>query len=197
MKQKTLAAIVIVFLTLLAIVFYFGAQNSPGLAPRIEVASTPLAPSGAQDTIYMIEGQHVKLSGGVARQEAAPGSASMRTTKVFGEPTLGDVNGDGQNDAALMLMQERGGSGTFYYLAVAYSSTTGIIGTNTLLLGDRVAPQTLEIRDGLIIANYATRKTGESMSTPPSQGVSLYARLVDGVLRDVTKEVTTTKTAVE
>ncbi len=197
MKQKTLAGIVIVFLALLAIVFYFGAQSSPAPAPAIEVATTPRAPRGAKDTTYMIEGQHVKLLGGIAQQEATPSSASMSTTKVFGELTLGDLNGDGQNDAALILMQERGGSGTFYYLAVAYSSTTGIIGTNALLLGDRVAPQTLEIRDGLIIVNYATRKLDEPMSASPSLGVSLYARLIEGILRDVTKEVTITKTVIE
>lgn len=197
MKQKTIAAIIIVFLALLAIVFYFGSHNVPATQPIIEVTTTPPAPSGAKDTTYTIEGQSVKLSGGIARQAAAPGSASMMTIKVFGELTLGDLNGDGQNDAALILTQDGGGSGTFYYLAAAYSSTTGVLGSNTLLLGDRVAPQTLEIRDGLIIANVVTRKQGEPMSVSPSEGVTFYARLKDGILIDVTKEVTASKTRVD
>ena len=197
MNQKALAGIVIVFLALLAIVFYFGAQPPPAPVSIKEATTTTFTPSGAKDTTYMIEGQSVKLSGGIARHEVAPGSASTMTIKVFGEPTLGDVNGDGQNDAALILMQEGSGSGTFYYLAVAYSSTTGIIGTNALLLGDRISPQTLEIRNNEIIANYATRKSDEPMTASPAQSVSLHARLKDGVLMDVTKEVTSTKTVVE
>ena len=197
MNQKALAGIVIVFLALLAIVFYFGAQNPPAPVSIKEVTTTTFTPSGAKDTTYMIEGQSVKLSGGIARLKVSPGSASVMTIKVFSEPTLGDVNGDGQNDAALILMQEGSGSGTFYYLAVAYSSTTGIIGTNALLLGDRISPQTLEIRNNEIIANYATRKSDEPMTASPAQGVSLHARLKDGVLMDVTKEVTSTKTVVE
>ncbi len=188
MKQRTIAAIVIIFLALLAIVFYFGAKNAPTLNPQVEVTALPLVPGGAKDTTYLIEGEQVKLTGGKAEKEAAPGSASKITTSVFGELTLGDVNADGQNDAALILVQNGGGSGTFYYLAVAYSSSTGIIGTNTLLLGDRIAPQSVEIRNGMVIVNYATRRPDEPMSVQPSQGVSLYARLAKGVLVDVTKE---------
>ena len=195
MKEKTIVGIVIVFLSLLAIVFFFGSRGigAPEIPSHIQVTSVPVKQSGAKDTTYSIDGQPVTLSGGVSEQQVAPDSATKIKTSVFGELTLGDVNGDGQNDAALILTQDGGGSGTFYYLAVAYSSSTGIVGTNALLLGDRVAPQTLEIKNGMVIANYATRKPDEPMSTAPSVGVSLYAAMRGGVLTDITKEMRSKK----
>jgi hypothetical protein len=123
---------------------------------------------------YVIEGQSVALINGKASSPAAPGSATQVTTMIFGEPTIGDLNGDGVADAALMLVQDPGGSGTFYYVAAAIRTATGTQGTNAVLLGDRIAPQNVEIKNGTVIANYADRKAGEPMSTSPSVGVSKY-----------------------
>jgi len=123
---------------------------------------------------YVIEGQSITLINGKAEAPAAPGSAEQVTTTVFGQPTTGDLNGDGKPDAAVMLVQDTGGSGTFYYIAAAISTSNGAEGTNAILLGDRIAPQNVEIQNGQIIANYADRKPGEPMSTPPSVGVSRY-----------------------
>ena len=192
MKEKSIIGIIIIFLALLAVVFYLGSRNTSTSVPEttIDVTAEPLPLRGAKDTTYTIDGQEISLVGSVLEKESAPGSAAKIRISIFGDLTLGDVNGDGQNDAALILTQDGGGSGTFYYLAVAYSTSTGIVGTNALLLGDRIAPETLEIRDGLVIVNYATRKSDEPMTAAPSVGVSLYAHFYDGVLIDVTKEVT-------
>jgi hypothetical protein len=58
----------------------------------------------------------------------------------------------------------------------------GYLGTNAVFLGDRIAPQTTEIRDEEIIVNYAERKLDEPMTTPPSIGVSKYFKIVEGRL---------------
>ena len=55
---------------------------------------------------------------------------------------VGDLNGDGTPDVAFLLTQSPGGSGTFYYAVVALRTATGYTGTNAVLLGDRIAPQT-------------------------------------------------------
>lgn len=123
---------------------------------------------------YTIDGQLVALANGKAEIEAAPGSATKITTTAFGQPTSGDLNNDGRADAALILVQNTGGSGTFYYVAAAINTASGARGTNAVLLGDRVAPQNVEVKNGQVIANYADRKPREPMTTMPSVGVSMY-----------------------
>ena len=127
-----------------------------------------------KNTAYLIEGQSVTLKNGSAESELAPDSASKSVTKYFGNDASGDLNGDGRIDQVFLLTQDNGGSGTFYYLAVALATNNGYKGLNTILLGDRIAPQTTEIKDGQIIVNYAERKAGEPMTTAPSVGVSRY-----------------------
>lgn len=115
---------------------------------------------------YSIDGQLVTLVNGKSDTEGA--------TTIFGQPTTGDLNGDGRSDVALILVQNPGGSGTFYYVAAAINTTNGTRGTNAVLLGDRIAPQNIAIRNGQVIANYADRKPTDPMTTPPSIGTSMY-----------------------
>ena len=135
-------------------------------------------PKDYKDATYMIEGQPVALVHGVAETEAAPGSASKVTTKYFGNEAKGDLNGDGIPDIAFLLTQETGGSGTFFYLVAAVQNADGTYsGTDGVLLGDRIAPQTTEITDGKVIVNYADRAASEPMTAQPSVGKSLYLKL--------------------
>ena len=123
---------------------------------------------------YVIDGQPVTLINGVAQTPAAPGSASQVTTTYFGNEATGDLNGDGMPDVAFILTQNSGGSGTFYYVVVALKTANGYAGTNAVLLGDRIAPQTTEINNGQLVVNYADRQAGEPMTAQPSVGVSKY-----------------------
>lgn len=155
-------------------------------ATEVTGTGTPAAPAAgaadARNATYLIEGKEVTLVDGVAEVEAAPGSASKITTRYFGNEATGDLNGDGHPDIAVILTQDGGGSGTFFYVAVALHSDSGYIGTNAVLLGDRVAPQPTEIRDGEVIANYAGRAPGEPMTAQPSVGTSKYLVVRDGTL---------------
>jgi len=101
---------------------------------------------------------------------------------INGQPVFGDLNEDGNKDAALFRMHKPGGSGTFYYVAAALNANGTFRGTNAVLLGDRVAPQTIEVRNAVVIAKYADRRTEESMSTPPSVGMSKYLAIRAGKL---------------
>lgn len=150
-------------------------------------ACTPLPATNYLDATYLINGASTTLAGGEAKQPAAPGSASMVTTKYFGNETTGDLNGDGKPDVAFLLTQDGGGSGTFYYVAAALATSTGYVGTNAVLLGDRIAPQTTQIKDGEIIVNYAERSPGQPMTAQPSVGVSKYLKVINGTLTEVSQ----------
>lgn len=149
-------------------------------------SSAPAPVQGAVDyknATYLIEGKPVTLVNGMAEMEAAPGSSSKIITKYFGNEVTGDINGDGIPDVAFLLTQESGGSGTFFYVVGAVKQADGTYkGTDGVLLGDRVAPQTTEMsknpnQKNVLIVNYADRLPGEPMTARPSQGKSLYLKL--------------------
>ena len=132
------------------------------------VAQTP------GDATYMINGTAFTLNGGQASVESFPGAASKTVVEILGEPVSGDLDGDGVTDAAVLLVETTGGSGTFYHVAAALNQNGNFVGTRTVFLGDRIAPRQLVIRHGILIIDYAERRPGESMATPPSLGASKY-----------------------
>jgi hypothetical protein len=154
--------------------------RSPETAGESEVeAKDPL------DSIYTLEGRNIHLTDGRFEAEAAPGSASKIRTTVFGDPVHGDLNGDDYVDAALFLVYDAGGSGTFYYLAAAIHKRGMYHGTNAVLLGDRITPESIRIRNGVITADYIDRQSGQSMATHPTSAKSSYLILEAGELKEI------------
>ncbi|MFH0804382.1 MAG: hypothetical protein V1896_02165, partial [Candidatus Zambryskibacteria bacterium] len=124
------------------------------------------------NTTYIIEGKTFVLTDGKAEG-----------VQVFGEP----VYGDGVDDAALLLTMQSGGSGTFFYAVEAISVGGRYKGTNAVFLGDRIAPQNINIIDGVAVANFADRNPGESFAVQPSLGKSIWLNLTADSLVGVTK----------
>lgn len=162
-------------------------------------AGEPIGPEeivlDSQNCSYIIEGESVTLKDGYSEEEIAPGSASKLMTRYFGNEASGDVNGDGLADVAFILTQEPGGSGVFYYVAVALAGAEGCQGVNAVLLGDRISPQTTEIEGNKIIVNYADRRAGEAMIIPPSVGITKQFALEGSMLKDITTEEATKEQA--
>lgn len=127
---------------------------------------------------YTIEGVPVKLTNGVAKIEIAPGSNSKIATAYFGNEVVKDLDGDEREDIAFILTQTTGGTGNFFYLVGALNKKTGYIGSDAVLLGDRIAPQTTESGPGdSVIVRFMERLPDEAMTTSPSVGKSLRLRL--------------------
>jgi len=148
----------------------------------VEISSKQSSAKSPDQACYVIEKQEVCLINGQIELSAAPGSATKITTSIFGRPVYGDLDGDGTNDAVMLLVQNSGGSGIFYYVAAAFNTNGTFTGTNAKFLGDRISPQNIEIRDGLIIVNYADRKVDEPMTASPTIGHSSYLVLKEHVL---------------
>jgi hypothetical protein len=140
---------------------------------------------GILNATYLIEKQAVQLVSGRAEVQAAPGSVSKVTTEVFSKPTYGDLNGDGRDDAVLFLVQDPGGSGTFYYVAAAIAKNGLYQGTNAVLLGDRVFPRAIHIRNCVIVAEYEDRHPDQPMAARPSIGKTMYLKLNEGYLKAI------------
>jgi hypothetical protein len=138
--------------------------------------------TGPQNTTYNIDDETITLMDGVSEQEITPNSSVKITTKYFGNELNIDLNDDGREDSVLILTQETGGSGTFFYIVAALNTEEGWKGSRALFLGDRIAPQTTEISQNpshknVIIVNYADRNPGEPVSAQPSVGKSIWLKL--------------------
>ncbi len=161
-------------------IFYWTRQPTPP-----EVTNSPAPVNDYKNISYEVEGESVQLRNGTSESEAAPGSAEMITTEYFGNEVKADFNNDGTQDVAFILTQSGGGTGVFYYVVAALKTFDGYKGTNAIILGDRIAPQTTEFHNGQILVNYADRKPGEPFSADPSVGVSKYFKVSGGKLLEV------------
>lgn len=170
-----LAAIVVV-----GGIWFFG--RGEGGAPNGENAVLAADPLSAS---YEVEGVTITLTNGRAETRVEEGSATMVSTEIFGEPVYGDIDGDGDEDAGVLIKQEPGGTGTFYYVAAAINNDGNYEGTNAILLGDRVAPQNIQVSGGSVIANYADRGVDEPMTAEPTVGKTLYTKFDKGRITEV------------
>lgn len=139
---------------------------------------------------YDVEGKSITLVNGAAIVDAGPGSSSKTTTRYFGNEAYGDIDGDDDNDAAFLITQDSGGTGLFYYVVVALRTPTGYKLTNTFFVGDRISPQSTEIKEDSkeLHVNFAERKKGEPMSAEPSVGAVLLLKVTpEGVLEGLMK----------
>ena len=140
MKKIYIAIIII-----LAVGAAFYVYRNKNVAP---VSMDSVKVFNGKNSSFVINNETVQLTNGSHEVEAAPGSASKIETKYFGNEGKGDYNGDGQEDISFLVYQRTGGSGVFYYAVVALKTDDGYKTTNAFFIGDRIAPQTTEIRSG-------------------------------------------------
>jgi hypothetical protein len=162
---------VLVVLVLLVLGFAVYKFNFPNNQNGLRVNS--------YDGTYSLDGGTFTLKNGVSEVEAAPGSASKVVTKYFGNDYKADLDGDGTDDTAFIITQSTGGSGTFYYVVAMLNKVNGSkVGTDAVLLGDRIAPQSMYVeKNNILIVNYADRNAGESFDIAPSLGKSMYLKV--------------------
>lgn len=142
-----------------------------------------------QNGSYSIDGSLVKLSKGMSVTPIEGASSSQKTVAYFGNKVVADFNTDGYDDVAFLLTVNEGGSGTFFYVVAALGSETGYRGTNAIMLGDRIAPDTTEFHGGKIVVNYADRLIDEPMTARPSVGISRQFHVSHGILiEDIVKK---------
>jgi hypothetical protein len=141
--------------------------------PKEAIVETVVEPD-VLDTVFTVDGKEFVLVDGKGELSAAPGSVTAETLAVFGDPVYADYDNDGDTDGAVLLVHETGGTGVFYYAALALLKGDTYVATNAMLLGDRIAPQNIGVVDGRAVYNFAVRKGGEPYTTEPSVGASVF-----------------------
>ena len=137
MKHSTMnrtSGIFFVGLLILALCFSTAAANQTGSAPL------PSEFQNGSFTGFAVTDKPVMLKDGKWQGEPYDKGAASRPEIMLlaGTYLAGDFDGDGIDDAAVLLAESGGGTGTFYYLAVVVKKDGKLRNIATKIIGDRV-----------------------------------------------------------
>ena len=108
------------------------------------------------------------LTNGEYSESVAPGSATKTSVKLTDHTAFGYI--DGKPAAAVILVTDPGGSGTFYYLALVTESEGKLTNIATTLLGDRVQINSLAVKEGKMILDMITQGPDDPFCCPTQRG---------------------------
>ncbi len=122
-------------------------------APAASTTTAPAAPIAdgsaigvAYQTTYPVEGSttgFIALTDGSAT-EPLPDSDAMLTVDVA-DSLAADLDGDGVDDAVIVLAVNTGGTGVFHYAYGVFADPEQTVVTNAVALGDRIAIDTTSV----------------------------------------------------
>lgn len=115
---------------------------------------------------YYIDGIVYTLSNGILDQQIED-STIFNKFKLLEFKASGDINQDSVDDSVVVLINDAGGSGVFYYLGILTSGPTPII-ENTSFLGDRIEIKEINFVDGNFEVLYLDRDVETSFDQPPT-----------------------------
>jgi hypothetical protein len=141
--------------------------------PKEEKAPTDL---DVENQTYAVEGDIFALVDGRATITVPDIPGATNELTIFGEAEYGDLDADGDEDAAVWLMNDPGGTGKFYYAAFVINEGGDAKTVPAFFLGDRIAPQSLSIQSGTAVYSFADRKPDEPFSAEPTVGKSVELR---------------------
>ena len=113
---------------------------------------------------------------------------SRLTVALAGEPALGDLDGDGAADAAVVLETDGGGSGVFMELAAVLSRGGAPVHAASALLGDRVIMESVSIEAGAVVVQMVTQGENDPMCCPTLRVVRRYRLAGQALVEEPTEE---------
>lgn len=145
----------------------------PALPPAAEVVQKPSTSRISLDLLknytYWLKDFNIQ----VTLKDGVFSNDSIQCQLI--EPAaLGDLNGDGQGDAAVMLAIKSGGSGTFYNLITILDQNNTLVQTGFSYIGDRQVVKNLEIVRGRIILDYLTQGGNAPLCCPNEHRLRSY-----------------------
>lgn len=161
--------IIIVIILVAAGFFYFMSGDSTDKKTGTPIVSDNgvLRPDPSNAT-FVFEGESITLSGGRNERPVAPGSTLTEETMITDTIAYGDINADDKEDTVLLLARYGAGSGTFIYLGAYVSGPVTYRGSNTIFIGDRIAPEAIVISSDSITVEYLDRAPNDAFSAEPT-----------------------------
>lgn len=120
------------------------------LASPPAAATSPITAQEIARTTFRVQGETERMrmrKGRWEGQPAVPGSASVPRAQVHTELIArGDLDGDGAEEAVVLVEHEPGGSGSFLHVAVVTRREGRPVMAASRLVGDRVQVRSLAVR---------------------------------------------------
>lgn len=151
----------------------------------------PILEELAEATYRGIYDKPVRLTKGRFEGEPFyPGGASVPTVAlVEGFLLSGDLDGDGAEEAAVLLWENSGGSGTRLYIAVVGRENGSPVNLSTALVGDRVQTRKGHIEDNRIVLDVVQAGPDDAACCPGEEAIRSWT-LKGGTLAEGTPQVT-------
>jgi hypothetical protein len=99
------------------------------------------------------------------------------------QSATGDLDGDGRNDAAVVLASEAGGTGTFVDLFAVLDKDAGPLTRGPASLGDRVKVDSMRVIDRAIKLHLLTHGPDDPLCCPTQRSVETYILRADSLFR--------------
>ena len=116
-----------------------------------------------------------KLTDGEYEEEIVPGAASKLVIVVYPDRyAFGDLNGDGVDDAAVVLATSGGGSGTFISLEAVINDQGRPKHVASAELGDRARIESVVIESGEITVELVTHGPDDPLCCPTVEATHKY-----------------------
>ncbi len=144
------------------------------------VAVPPLTPDMLRNGTYFAPfyARTVTLTNGSYTEGSGVTYYSVQMLSIY---ALGDLNGDGVADAAILLVENGGGSGQFESLVVVVNAGGSMHQVGQAELGDRYIINTIAITSGKVVLDMVVDGPGDPLCCPSLPEVQTY-RLVQGQL---------------
>ena len=137
--------------------------------------SSAQAPADPANAGYYIDGIVYTLVNGELEQ-AIEDSTTVNKFKLLDFKAAGDINKDGTDDVAVVVTNDAGGSGTFYYLAIFTSGSSPVI-ENTSYLGDRIVVNDITFTNNQFQVKYLDRDSESDMASDPTIEITGIAEM--------------------
>jgi hypothetical protein len=151
---------------------------TPTAVPPTATPIPPLTLAALENAEYQSEWPAdglAKLTDGEYEEEIVPGAASKIIIRFYPDMyAFGDLDGDGIEDAAVVLATSGGGSGTFISLEAVINDEGTPNHVATAFLGDRVRPMSISIESGQIGVDMIAHGPDDPMCCPSLEVTQKY-----------------------
>jgi hypothetical protein len=117
--------------------------------------------------------QTVQFTSGEFQQGPA-GSAEFVEIRVTDFIAMGDINGDGVNEAAAIVSENYGGSGVFVFLALYIAQADHAVYLTSVFIDDRPAVEDLRFENGEISLRVTTHDADDPFCCPTLRNERRY-----------------------
>jgi len=152
-----------VFCTAVLVGFLF--RNKPptpgSVDPPLAIEAPPLGIEALKNATYRVEGDDVTLKDGSGQDVSGSNNAELEN-----EWAVGDLDGNGSQDAAVVLAENGGGTGIFKYLIPVINNAGIPKPLQGILLGDRCVIKSVKILDKVVSVQLLTQGPNDGLCCP-------------------------------